>query len=331
MLENASQWRPTASLNNLKLRAGILAEIRSFFAERDVLEVETPILSRAALSDPHIESFSCRYIGPQAPRGRDYYLHTSPEFPMKRLLASGSGPIYQLCKVFRQGESGSRHNPEFTMLEWYRPDWDHLLLIDEVEQLVLALLGPYCDLATSEKITYQQAFQRYVGLDPFFCSVKDLKACAESLGIISSLRDHEEGLDEWLDLLLTHAIEPKLGQGRLTFLCDYPPSQAALAKIRPGCPAVAERFELYLQGVELANGFHELVDESEQRQRFEADILLRGDMGLSQSPLDEAFLAALSQGLPPSAGVALGVDRLVMLACKANTIDEVISFSLSKA
>lgn len=331
MLDHGGQWRPSASLHNLKIRASILAEIRAFFLERDVLEVETPILSRAALSDPHIESFSCHYVGPHAPHGRDYYLHTSPEFPMKRLLASGSGPIYQLCKVFRQGESGRRHNPEFTMLEWYRPGWDHTLLMQEVAGLVQFLLRPYLELKPSEVLSYQEAFLRYAGVDPFFSSIADLKLCAEGLNISASLDENETARDDWLNLILSHAIEPKLGQGQLTFLCDYPPSQAALAKVKPGTPAVAERFELYLQGVELANGFHELVDAKEQRQRFNADIAMRKEMGLPQHPLDEGFLAALSSGLPSSAGVALGVDRLVMLACGADVIDDVLSFTIANS
>ncbi len=330
-MTNHQEWRPTAPLANLKKRASILAGIRAFFAERDVLEVETPLLSRGALSDPHIESFSCRYVGPEAPLGQEYYLHTSPEFPMKRLLAAGCGPIYQLCKVFRQGESGQRHNPEFTMLEWYRPGWDHLQLMDEVEGLVQHLLVPHIALAESERLSYRQAFLCYVKLDPFVASISELKSCAEGLGITIDMGDGESARDDWLNLILSHAIEPQLGQGRLTFLCDYPPSQAALAKVRPGDPPVAERFELYLAGVELANGFHELVDAEEQRQRFNSDLVQRSTMGLPQHSLDEAFLAALASGMPPSAGVALGVDRLVMLACRAKRLEEVMSFTFAQA
>lgn len=329
-MSRITEWQPSAPLQNLKKRASILAGIRAFFAERGLLEIETPALSRAALSDPHIESFVSHYFGPEAPAGCELYLHTSPEFPMKRLLAAGSGPIYQLCKVFRQGESGRRHNPEFTMLEWYRPGWDHQQLMVEVEQLVVQLLSPYCELAESEQLSYQQAFLQYVGLDPFVASVSQLQQCAEALGISISL-DDELSRDDWLNLILSHAIEPKLGRGRLTFLCDYPPSQAALAKVRRGNPDVAERFELYLEGIELANGFHELVDAEEQQKRFVADNQQRLAMGLPQHPLDEALLQALGSGMPPSAGVALGVDRLVMRACGASSIDEVISFALGRA
>ncbi len=324
-------WCPSATLENLKIRASILSQTRVFFANRDVLEVETPVLSRAALSDPSIESFSARYVGPGLAQGQDFYLHTSPEFPMKRLLASGCGAIYQICKVFRQGESGRRHNPEFTMLEWYRPGWSYHQLMLEVEALVCKLLAPYRDFAATEKVTYQSVFLRYVGVDPFFATIDELTACADGLGISISWGSAEATRDEWLDLILSHAVEPKLGQGRLTFLCDYPPSQAALAVVRPGEPDVAERFELYLDGVELANGFHELVDAEEQRQRFESDIARRSELGLVQNPLDEAFLSALSSGVPPSAGVALGLDRLLMLACGVDSIEKVMAFDLSRS
>ncbi len=323
MASSDVEWRPSASLENLKIRARILSEIRAFFAAREVLEVETPILSRAALSDPAIESFSTH--------GRDYHLHTSPEFPMKRLLASGYGAIYQLCKVFRREESGRRHNPEFTLLEWYRPGWDHQQLMVEVESVVLTLLAPYRDFSPSETVTYQHAFLQYAGVDPFVATTDELKLCSERLGISTSWGVGDVTRDGWLDLILSHAIEPHLGKGRLTFLCDYPPSQAALATVRSGNPDVAERFELYLEGIELANGFHELVDAVEQRRRFEEDTAQRRALGLVQNPLDEAFLSALSSGMPPSAGVALGVDRLVMLACGADSIERVISFDFSKA
>jgi len=324
-------WRSSATLESLKIRAAILSKIRGFFSAREVLEVETPVLSQAALSDPSIESFSTRYVGPGFAQGRNFYLHTSPEFAMKRLLASGCGAIYQICKVFRQGESGRRHNPEFTLLEWYRPGWDHHQLMLEVETLVCELLAPYCDLAVTERVTYQDAFSRYVGIDPFSATIDELKACADALGISIAWDSGDATRDEWLDLILSHAIEPQLGLGKLTFLCDYPPSQAALAVVRPGDPAVAERFELYLEGVELANGFHELVDADEQRQRFECDITQRGELGLVQNPLDEALLSALSSGMPPSAGVALGVDRLLMLACGVDLIEKVMTFDLSRS
>jgi lysyl-tRNA synthetase class 2 len=316
-----TDWRPSATSETLIIRARLLQRIRAFFQARDVLEVETPVLSRAAVTDPHIESFVVR--DPQAATPR--YLHTSPEFAMKRLLSAGSGPIYQVCKVFRQGEAGRQHNPEFSMLEWYRPGFDHLQLMVEVETLLRELLEGYLDLADTLQLSYQEAFQRYAGLDPLSASVAELQLTVQQLGIEVSGLDAQHK-DPWLDLLLTHVVEPALPQDRPVFIYDYPASQAALARIRPAEPPLAERFELYLGGMELANGFHELTDAAEQRQRFEADLIHRVEAGLPTMPIDECFLAALAAGLPPSAGVALGLDRLVMLASGVKSISEVLTF-----
>ncbi len=287
------------------------------------MEVETPMLSVAAITDPHLESFATRYTGPGHADGLPLYLHTSPEFPMKRLLAAGSGPIYQLCKVFRQGESGRRHNPEFTMLEWYRPGFDHHELMDEVEALAGPLLGLHGE---AERLSYSEAFRRYLDIDPLEADVSILKACAEQHGITGF--DGLEERDTWLDLLLTHRIEPELGRDGLCFLYDYPASQAALARLNPIDSRVAERFELYYRGVELANGFHELADRQEQQSRFSRELEARKAQGLPTVPMDEHFLAALDQ-LPDCAGVALGVDRLVMLALGADSIEEVMAFTIN--
>jgi len=318
---SAEKWRPTAQIDALRARARLLARIREFFAHRGVLEVETPALSVAAATDPHLESFPFQVGGP----GRRY-LHTSPEFPMKRLLAAGSGPIYQLCKVFRQGEYGRYHNPEFTLLEWYRPGFDTHHLMDEVEALLQTLLdtGP-----AAERLSYAEAFQRHLAIDPHSADADALRARAREAG----LEGVELGVDRdgWLDLLLTHRVEPHLGRGRPTFLYDYPASQAALARIRPGQPAVAERFELYLEGVELANGFYELGDAVEQRERFAADNAHRERLGLPVVPMDEHLLAALEAGLPDCSGVALGVDRLAMLAVDASALEAVIAFPFARA
>lgn len=317
------EWLPGTSLENLRERARILQWIRAFLAERGVLEVETPILSIAALSSPAIDSFITRYTGPGHAAGLDLYLHTSPEFPMKRLLAAGSGPIYQLGKVFRQGEAGRRHNPEFTLLEWYRPGFDHYALMDEVEELVAPVLGL---AGKAERLSYGDAFRRFAGIDPFMASIDALRATAQRLGIEGF--DAGEERDTWLDLILSHCIEPYLGQEGLCFLTDYPASQAALARLSPGNPAVAERFELYYKGVELVNGFHELGDSAEQRKRFESELAERAEQGRDTPPMDERLLAALAAGLPDCAGVALGVDRLVMLALGAQSLDEVIAFTI---
>jgi lysyl-tRNA synthetase class 2 len=322
-LSRRYDWLPGASLGNLRQRARILQRIRAFFAERGVLEVETPILSIAALSSPAIDSFVTRYTGPGHAAGLELYLHTSPEFPMKRLLAAGSGPIYQLGKVFRQGEAGRRHNPEFTLLEWYRPGFDHHALMDEVEALVAPVLGLE---GRAERLSYGEAFRRFAGIDPFMASIAALRATAQRLGIEGF--DAGEERDTWLDLILSHRIEPHLGQEGLCFLTDYPASQAALARLNPHNPAVAERFELYYKGVELVNGFHELGDSAEQRRRFESELAERAEQGRETPPMDERLLAALAAGLPDCAGVALGVDRLVMLALGAESLEQVIAFTI---
>jgi lysyl-tRNA synthetase class 2 len=319
---SSSDWRPDATPDILQQRARILQRLRAFFEQLGVMEVETPILSIAAITDPQLESFATRYTGPGHADGVPLYLHTSPEFPMKRLLAAGCGPIYQLCKVFRQGESGRRHNPEFTMLEWYQPGYDPRALMDEVEALVAPILGLH---GKAERLSYSDAFQRYLDIDPLEADIRTLRVCAERHGIVGF-----EGLEErdtWLDLLLTHRIEPELGRDGLCFIYDYPASQAALARLNPNDPRLAERFELYYRGVELANGFHELADADEQRKRFSAELEVRRAQGLPMVPVDERFLAALEQ-LPDCAGVALGVDRLVMLAIGAESLNQVMAFSI---
>lgn len=352
------EWRPSASLAALRARAELYALIRRFFAAEGVLEVETHLASRAGLSDPALESWRTAWTAQG--RGVPLWLHTSPEFPMKRLLAAGSGPIYQICKVFRDGERGRRHHPEFTLLEWYRPGWDSDRLITEVADLVRLALGQ--PERPVEILSYRQLFLDRLAIDPFRASLEDLAACARGQGIagaqgqdiagtpghdfastqgddiaaargqgIAGAEDLELDRDGWLDLLLTHRLEHGLGRGRLTFLRDYPPSQAALARLRPGPEPVAERFELYLEGVELANGFAELTDAAEQRRRFEQDQAIRRDLGLPVPPLDEAFLAALAAGMPEAAGVALGLDRLLMAITGASHIDQVLAFPIERA
>lgn len=321
-------WGPSATLETLKLRAQILARIRGFFSEHEVLEVETPALSSAAAIDPNLNSFATRYAGPEA---RALYLHTSPEFFMKRLLAAGSGSIYQICKVFRDGENGRRHNPEFTLLEWYRVGFDHHRLMEEVAELLGHTLAGRLALDPEEKISYRAAFDRYCAIDPHTASGTELAACARGHGIQLSTALAPDDIDAWRDLLLTHIIEPQLGRGRLSFVYDYPASQAALARVRPGQTPLAERFEVYLNGMELANGFHELADSAEQQRRFERDLTARRAARLPVVPADARFLAALSHGLPDCAGVALGIDRLVMLAAGVDAISQAVSFSIDRA
>jgi len=321
MTDEHSDWRPTASLEALQVRADTLASIRGFFAERGVLEVETPLLSAAAVTDVHLHSVACRLEeGDSSAR----FLQTSPEYAMKRLLAAGSGAIYQICKVFRAGERGHRHNPEFTMLEWYRPGWDHHRLMDEIDALLQAMLG----VEAGERISYGDAFRRHADLDPHAASDRELRSRVAALDVIGVA---ELDRDDLLNLLLSHVVERRLGRGRPTFLIDYPASQAALARVRSGDPPVAERFEVFVDGLELANGFHELADPDEQRRRFEADLQERGRRGLPEIAVDERLLAALSSGLPDCAGVALGVDRLVMLRLGAGDIADVIAFPFERA
>jgi lysyl-tRNA synthetase class 2 len=302
----------------------MLAQARAFFARHGVLEVETPILSAAAVSDPQLESLATRIAGMPG----EFYLHTSPEYSMKRLLAAGSGDIYQICKVFRDAERGRWHNPEFTMIEWYRSGFDDAALMDEVEALLGALLQPQRHLAPAEHLSYAAAVRRHAGVDAHASSDAELLAAAQRHGIVCETRLDR---DAKLDLLMGLIVGPKLGFDRPCFVCDYPASQAALARLKPGLPAVAARFELYLDGIELANGFHELQDAAEQRRRFEHDLGVRAARGQPLRPIDERLLAALQYGLPECAGVALGFDRLVALALGADAIAAATTFTIDNA
>lgn len=319
----SDDWRPTASLATLRRRAGMLARARDFFAVRGVLEVETPVLSAAAVSDPQIESLQTEVAGLGGPR----YLGTSPEFAMKRLLAAGSGDLYQICKVFRDGERGRWHNPEFTMIEWYRLGMDDGALMSELEALVRELL-PERRLPSAERLTYAAALERHAGIDMHGADDAALQSAAVVQGIDCAA---DLDRDARLDLLMGLVVGPKLGRAGPVFICDYPASQASLARVKPGSPPVAARFELYLDGIELANGFHELADAAEQRTRFRQDLATRRDRGLPQPPMDERLLAAIAAGLPDCAGVALGFDRLVALAVGADSLAQAIAFPIDRA
>jgi len=311
----------------LRRRARLNALIRQFFAERDVLEVETPIMSAAGNTEPNIEGFHTRFSGHVDAGPALRWLRTSPEYPLKRLLAAGVGDCYELGRVFRNGEAGGRHNPEFTMLEWYRVGWDHHRLIDETIALVQAALALVQRPPAAVRIvSYRDLFIQAVALDPFQADEAQLRAGLGDVGIAP------DGLtrDDWLDLLMTHRIQAKFDTGTITVIHDWPASQAALAKIRPGTPPLAERFELYLGPVELANGYHELSDAQEQRQRFERDLAVRAARGAEQPPLDEALLAALPS-LPACAGVAVGVDRLLMALLGTIRIADVLAFDFANA
>jgi lysyl-tRNA synthetase class 2 len=325
---SGDDWRPTASRDAIRLRARLYRMIREFFHDRGVLEVETPILSQAGNTDPNIESLRTHFDGPAVAGPRERWLRTSPEYPLKRLLAAGIGDCYELGRVFRNGEAGRRHNPEFTMLEWYRVGWDHHRLMDEVAELVAAALALVGRSAPAHRLTYAELFQRHLGVDPHRAPVDSLRAA------LGEVRIDGEGLrrDDWLDLLMTHRIEPALARtGAIEFVHDYPASQAALARIRPGDPPLAERFECYVGGVELANGYHELADVADQRARFASDLANRRLRGSVEPPVDDRLLAALAHGLPGCAGVAVGVDRLLMALSVAPGIESVLAVPFARA
>ncbi len=298
----------------------MLAQARTFFAARQILEVDTPVVVNAPVTDVHIDSAQVTLSDTRA-----CFLHTSPEYAMKRLLAAGSGDIYQICHVVRGFERGRLHNCEFTLIEWYRIGFSLEKLMSEVEELARALLGSG---RSSERLTYREAFLRHLQLDPFTATDPQLAQVARGFGYSHGdppLRD------ELLEFLMGTRIGPQLGTGKLTFIHGYPASQAALARLDPDDPRAALRFELYSEGMELANGFHELASAAEQRARFEGDLAERRQRGSPSYPLDERLLAALAAGLPDCCGVALGFDRVVMLATEAQSIEEVLPFPTERA
>jgi lysyl-tRNA synthetase class 2 len=328
--DGIANWRPGAGLQALRLRARVYRQIRQFFHAKQVLEVETPLLCSTTNPDPHIDSFITTFTGPQAAGGIALYLQPSPEFAMKRLLSAGVGPVYQICKAFRQGELGSRHNPEFTILEWYRPGFDVKALIAEVDALILELFAAANKpLGKTKIITYQQAFQEVLGIDPLVVSTAELICCAETHGIVVQGLNSDER-DTWLDLLLSHVVQPRLGRNHMTFVTNYPQSQAALARVSIDDSRTAERFELFINGVELANGFYELVDAGEQERRFEKDLQLRAKNHQHQPPMDTQLLRALQHGMPDCSGVAVGLDRVIMLLAGVEKIDEILAFPMEK-
>jgi lysyl-tRNA synthetase class 2 len=319
-------WKPTATLKAVKMRAQLNALVRQFFAERGVLEVETPILSQAANSDPNIESFQLQFIGPRSGGAGQRWLRTSPEFALKRLVAAGAGDCYELGRVFRNGEAGKRHNPEFTMLEWYRVGWDHHQLKDECAELVKAALHLAGRRTTVREVSFRKLYQDAFGFDPLTVNEAELRGPLA----VYDIDPQGLGRDDWLDLLMTHLIQPSLPTNRILLVYDYPATQCALAKIRPGDVPVAERFELYVGPLEVANGYHELTDAAEQRERFGRDLATRQKRAAIQPPVDERLLAALPK-LASCAGVALGVDRLLMAMLGRDAIADVVAFPFDRA
>ena len=310
--EQLTDWRPSADLHALQARAALLSKIRAFFSKRSVLEVETPLLCSAGVTDPSVH--------PIASGSR--WLQTSPEYAMKRLLAAGSGPIYQVCKAFRAGETGARHNPEFTLLEWYRPGFDLAALMAETAELVQQALG---DLPVTT-ISYRALFQQRLKLDPLTTPPGDLAAVTQQYVDYAGL---DEPRDTWLDLLMSHVIEPELAG--ITLVHSYPASQAALARLDyQSEPPVARRFELYVNDMELANGYQELTNADEQQQRFERDNLTLRTRGEPARDIDHLLLAAMQSGLPECAGVALGLDRLLAIQLGATRLADVLSFDWTR-
>ncbi len=313
-MNDRMSWQPSADVESLKARAQLYCYIRDFFKVRDVMEVETPLLSTASVSDANLLPLAVNCLG------KTRYLHTSPEYPMKRLLAAGSGDIYQICKVFRDEELGKRHNPEFSMLEYYRLRFDLLTLKDEVAGLV----GDYLNIQKRVDLSYRQAFIKYAQLDPFTATNDELKAAVQPF-----MGNVELNRDEYLDVLISHVVEPNLPKDTLVFIAQYPASQAALAQTfeNEDGQMLAQRFELYVNGLELANGYQELTDVSEQKKRFEKESSNCSE----ERTLDEHFIAALAAGLPDCSGVALGLDRILMLKMKHTDIAQVLSFDFSRA
>ncbi len=325
-------WQSSASNEILLERALMLKNIRAFFYERGILEVETPLLSRYSTTDPHLNSLPSRF------RDQSCYLNTSPEYAMKRLLAGWKKPIYQICKAFRDDELGVNHNPEFTMLEWYRPGYDTEKLMAELAELVTNVCQSSKKLAMRtvpfESLSYQQAFTDFVGINPHQATTAECYQAAKSHNVeIPQGLGLTDDVNDWLDWLLTQQVLPSFNKNGLTFLYDYPASQCALAKIVKNAQqvSVAKRFELFFGELELANGFHELTDAEEQLQRFELENKARKKNGLNCGQIDENFIAALHSGLPECSGVAVGLDRLLMVLIKVVHIEQVISFPWGKA
>ncbi len=317
-------WQPTATFANINARAKLLAAIRSFFSDRNVLEVETPLLAHYSVTDPHMQAITAQNpLGGSSP----FYLQTSPEYAMKRLLAAGSGPIFQICKAFRKGEASRRHNPEFTLLEWYRPDFDDHQLMEEIEGLLRALNANW---PAFEKVTYHSLFEQHLQINPHSIDVGSLQKVARQYIDVQMDSDNK---DDWLNLLLAEVIEPTLGIKAPVFVIEYPSSQSALAQLSPNQQGVeiARRFELYIDSVELANGYFELNDVTEQRRRFNQDQQMREQLQRPTIASDQFLLAAMEHGLPSCSGVALGIDRLLMLLLKVHTIDDVIFFPVGRA
>ena len=321
-------WQPGCSVELIHTRAQLLHDIRVFFYVNDVLEVETPILCQSAGTDPYLEHFTSEQ---STVNNNSLYLQTSPEFAMKRLLAANTQSIYQICKAFRQGESGRFHNPEFTILEWYRVGFNLQQLMDDIELLLSQFLPIKRFPDKAERISYKNIFAKYTGLNALQFDLTLYQSVAEKQGYPEALKlcalDHAA----WLDFLFSHCIQTHLGKTGLCMIYDYPACLPSLARLKQNDPLLVERVEVFIQGVELGNGYFELGDVKEQTRRFEQDILLREQNGVAKIDMDKRFLAALQSGLPDCSGIAIGLDRLLMIISEKNSIDEVLTFSIKNA
>lgn len=308
----------------------MLAAVRAFFAAREVLEVETPLLNPFGVTDPHLSLFRSELRQPGQSQSQTLFLQPSPEYAMKRLLAAGAGSIYQICKAFRNEEAGRHHNPEFTLLEWYRVGCGLDGLMDDIEQLIAALWRDGSALAPPERVGYREIFSAAWSIDPIAASLDDFSRVSRTcLPEAESLCGDERST--WLELLFSHAVQPSLGRGRLTLVYDYPACLPSLARRRLDDVNRVERVEVFLEGLEIGNGFHELADAAEQEARFAADIAARRRQGLEPRAMDARLLMALAAGLPDCSGVALGLDRLLMARHGAQSLAEVLAFPIDRA
>ncbi len=322
----SQNWRPTCSLDLLRLRAQTLSRIRQFFSERSVMEVETPLLSHSCGTDPQLAFFTSEYC--LSPERQTLFLQTSPEFAMKRLLAAGTGSIYQIGKAFRNGESGRFHNPEFTLLEWYRVGFTLPQLMDETTDLIEAL---FVGLQETQRISYQDVFFLYTGLNSLEFSYQNYCAYAIESGLSEaiSLCEHDHAL--WLDLLFSHKVQPNLGDNSLCLVYGYPACQSSLARLNEQNDLITDRVELFMNGVELGNGYYELTDAKEQNERFDAELAIRQKNNLPVIQKDQHLIDALAAGLPECSGIAIGLDRLLMLLSDSKSIDDVLGFPIYRA
>ncbi len=322
-------WQPTCSIELLRLRAQILDDIRRFFSTRAVLEVETPVLSYSSGTDPQLDFFTTDYCSP--PLQHTLFLQTSPEFAMKRLLAAGSGSIYQICKAFRNGESGRFHNPEFTLLEWYRVGFTLPQLMDEIAELMAVLFNGHRALKPTQRFSYQEIFKCYTGLNPLQFSYQDYCAYAleNQLSDAVSICGYDHAL--WLDFIFSHKVQPRLGENSVCMVHGYPVCQSSLARINEYNSQITDRVEVFLNGIELGNGYYELTDAKEQERRFDQEIAIRQQRKYPVTVKNKHLVAALEAGLPECSGIAIGLDRLLMLLANSATINDVLNFPLYRA